>query len=142
MIGRLDRWVGKHLFIPVIVRVCQRARITQYTFANHAKMIASLALVARGPKDIGTWIFVLLVIIAAVDVAISAVIPDYRAGGSGFWRKFSLVFFPLSVVANPTALLRHLFWVAALFSEYALTIDTIPPAEVKEPRRKLAKVRA
>jgi hypothetical protein len=143
MFVRFDHWLGKHMFVPIIIRICQRAKITQHRFAAYGWMVALFCLLAETPHGWFDWImYGITVLIGMLAIAVTALMPDYpfQSNGVGF-RMFVLAQFllldllPLLVFGWHTVHPNTLFAPIVLFAEYAKTITTIPPLEAKEKKR-------
>jgi len=72
MITRFDLWVGKTLFIPGIIRLCQLAHWTQWRFARTANLLFWLGLISSwgsSNKGMGWRVADALMCLAAVVAA-------------------------------------------------------------------------
>ncbi|RVT93736.1 hypothetical protein [Sphingomonas crocodyli] len=142
---RIDAWVGRTLFVPLIIRLCQLTGMTQYAVSNYAWVAAGLTMVARLKFDNG-WAIAWAVFVMAfvlIDVIIGGLFPNLSRGGSPFIRKFVLalllIFGPLDALEwalgghkpNPLIYAWNFF---ALLAEYAKTIKTIPPLEKRKSK--------
>jgi hypothetical protein len=142
MIGAIDRWIGKTLFVPLIIRACQRTGLTQYRFHNYAYLVGSYLLVAaalaKEPDSAG-----LVLAFAVLLTVMYGRNPDYEGYESPFLRRLFIATNILHIIAHVTGrkmLLAGtdwdwscpvgLLWLAA---EYARTIKTIPPLESQKP---------
>lgn len=148
MIAAIDRWAGRVLFLPLIVRFCQWRGITQHVFANHVSWFGGLGLIAYITNNIqsegGAFWWTMLVIMGLLVFAQSAILafrPDLPRKSSDFWRRFWLfltlveAFYVVRAmfgVDDHTALILFADLMFAI-TEYARTIDTIPPLEEKKP---------
>lgn len=142
MFSKMDIWAGKTLFIPLIIKVCQKAKITQYKFAAYGWAIAVMLLLTRRPEGVTDWImYAIMVVIGVSFIAVAAVRPDLPRSPSSFMRV--MAWFTVLVLVLPRVVMtltfdyRELYWLLVLFAEYARTIDTIPPEEIKEKATKL-----
>lgn len=147
---KIDSWIGKTLFVPIIIRICQRLRITQNVFASYAWMIAVMTLLTDTlPHDVGGWIvYGLLVVMAVAMIIRAAMAPEMISGNSSSFRLLiymmgiGVVYIP--DIMNHTFGISHLYSIFVLFAEYAKTIKTIPPLEDKKEAKapKLVKAKA
>lgn len=138
IIRRLDIWLGKTLFHPPIILLCQRTRQTQYaiyrTFWFFAACHATYYAMAEGAEWLSCfflWAFTLLLMISA------AVYPDRPTISLGITRFVFWVFFIMGIFACAIAGAVTDGTVRAiiiLFAEYAATIKTIPPRKKREKR--------
>lgn len=146
-IRRLDAWLGSRLFVPVIVRVCQFTKWSQWKFASYTAMTFWMLAVARDATQPFRWFMSIDAICAFAAVASAGLSPDNpipRSKYEPFFRFFALMlaaYFTLQVFAglSPTFAVQ---WVFAVLYWYAKTIDTIPPAEAKKRAAKLARAAA
>lgn len=141
MIGAIDCWVGRTLFVPLIIRVCQRLRISQYRFHNYGWLIgAYLQLAAAMAKGEGQSLAFAIALVLTILYGRNL---DHQGHDSPAMRWFLLVGNVVHIAAHVTG--RHilfcgpnwdlscpilLIWLAA---EYARTIKTIPPPEERKP---------
>ena len=134
----VDTWVGKTMFVPLIVRFCQRSGWTQFHVHNFLYLIGSymllMASLAKGPDDAG-----LAFAMALVFTFKCGRDPGYSGEPSTFLRFALLVLVPLHMLSHvlgkplifsgpdwDTSCPIGVMW---LFAEYARTIKTIPPTE-------------
>jgi hypothetical protein len=141
MIGAIDRWVGKTLFVPLIVRFCQRFGVSQFLVHNFLYLIGSymLLMAAMAKSGHGGAEFVLALVLT-VKIGRN---PEYPGYESAFLRRFFLLANVVHVAAHlagKTLLIAGPNWDLScpvvlmwLTAEYARTIKTIPPLEEKEP---------
>jgi hypothetical protein len=150
MIHRFDLWLGKTMFIPIAIRICQRLHISQYALHTYIWLFVFFYAVYRGPHAYGTglagWLFYgLVVLFAALWTLIAALVPESTRRSTS-WVRHLFVFLMLSDIGFflPALALAHepltstviqtvKDWFVVL-AEYALTITTIPPLEAKEKK--------
>lgn len=144
---KIDTWVGKTLFVPIIIRICQKLKCTQQHFHRAAWALAWLTMLYFA-ESLG-WI-ILIGLIALVSVISLALAPDRalpQGTTSRFWRMMWLALLmldaagiTLDLTVGANAYDRHLavVHILILFAEYAATIKTIPPLEDRERVGKLA----
>lgn len=137
-IYRIDLWIGKTLFVPLIIRLCQATGMTQYAVARYSTLIAILCLLVNRPTDVGGWlIYALLAAVAVLHVCFAALNPNMpRQASRAGYRMFLILIF-LTLVVLPMVFgapfrTSSLYWVFCLIAEYATTITTIPPLEEKK----------
>jgi hypothetical protein len=140
-VGSLDRWIGKTLFLPLIVRFCQRTGWSQFLVHNYLYLIGSymllMAAMAKG-ESVGVTFFLALVLTVKIGRN-----PEYPGYESPFLRWFLIVANVMHVIAHLTGKANFLagtnwdlscpvplMWLTA---EYARTIKTIPPLEEEKP---------
>lgn len=141
MIAAADRWIGKTLFVPLIVRFCQRTGWSQFLVHNYLYLIGSyLLLVAALNKGEPGTVEFFLALVLTLKIGRN---PEYPGYESRFLRLFLIVTNVLHAIAHVTgkpmlvagsnwnlSCLVPLFWLTA---EYARTIKTIPPLESAKP---------
>lgn len=138
---RIDLWVGKNLFQPPIILLCQLTGMTQY--AVHRYLWWGIIMFCVWRLDSGDhWLWKSIVIAWGVGHTISAGLSPDRPmeEGAAWFRRLLIVLLALELIfAAIMARTPSLMLVAMMFAEYALTIKTIPPREIKEaavkPRR-------
>jgi hypothetical protein len=147
-LARLDAWVGRALFVPLIVRFCQWSGWSQFAVHNYLYLIgAYMLLAAYIQKGSGGQLAFVLAFVLTWKIGRN---PGYRGEESKFLRRAFLVLEAFHVAAHVTGepfLLAgpdwdlscpvSLMWLAA---EYARTIKTIPPLEEPEPKRVFGEV--
>jgi hypothetical protein len=157
VIHKFDLWLGKTMFIPIAIRLCQQFKISQYTLHTYLWLCVWFYWLSQGPHAAGGWLmFGVLSVMATIWVVISALAPDYTRRSLEFVRLMFVLFllmdlpvFILGVTVSKHFNMPHVLvndfkdWVIVL-AEYALTISTIPPLEAKEKKRaaKLARQNA
>lgn len=134
ILHRLDAWLGKTLFHPPIILLCQMTHQSQYAIHRAFWFIAACHATYYAQGDgwgwtIFLWIWTILLFISAT------VWPD-RETLSLAWFRFLI--WALLLLEVPVMLAEsHLRDEAVrsiiiLFAEYAATIKTIPPRKTRE----------
>jgi len=140
-IANIDLWVGKTLFVPPIIKLCQLTGQTQFAVSRLFWFIAALDQL-RVAETLGQKIIAgLFCLFMMVSASLRADMPAF----SMLWfRMWALVFLILDTIRG-----LHVgdwkgieIWVLVLFAEYAATIRTIPPSEIKKKTVKLADTRS
>ncbi|WP_454887424.1 hypothetical protein [Sphingomonas oryzagri] len=145
MIRRIDYWIGRRLFHPPIIWICQRAGMTQWAVAAYAWLAATFTLVMRARfNQIGDIVFTVLVsLMALLQTVATALLPDMPRRPSFGWRSFVWIITAVNLLdlALRHGVARDVEWqwavawdVLALTAEYAKTITTIPPRKRREGR--------
>jgi hypothetical protein len=138
MLTKFDVWLGKTLFVPPIVKLCQLTRQSQYAVSRLFWFIAALDGFYRADTLLGFVIFGALSLFMMVNASLRADSPTRSA----FWMRmfaFFLLIVDLLAGALTGAWAGAEFWFFVLIAEYAATIRTIPPLEAKRTAAKAAK---
>lgn len=133
----IDLWIGKTLFLPPIIKICQLTGQSQFALSRLFWFIAALDGFYRADTLLSAIVFGLMSVFMMLTASLRADMPAY----SSLWfRMLALLFLVLDVIKGATTQewAGVEFWVFVLIAEYAATIRTIPPRE----SRKAAKVRA
>ena len=127
----LDQWIGKTLFLPPIIRLCQLTRQSQFAVSRLFWFVAALDGFYRADTLFGSILFGVLSIIMMVTASLRADMPTRSSMG---FRMFALAFFVLDVGAAVMTgkWAGTEFWLLVLIAEYASTIRTVPPRETKK----------
>ena len=135
-----DAWAARRLFFPLIFRVCRLTRISQYEFAGYAAVLSLLCFVPLllggrvWPIPTGTLV---LLGIVGIMIANHGLRPEVLRRPIAFWRAYIWLMIALNVIGYFTESFRPyglLLWVFQQFAQYALLIDTLPPAPGAERR--------
>lgn len=142
MIARLDLWLGKYLFQPPIILLCQSTGMTQYALHRYLWWAVTLYLIWRLDSD-SHWLWKSLLILVGITQTIGAGLsPDRAVTGSDWIRRFLVVMGLVELVTVSFGKPPSFHLLPMLFAEYALTIKTIPPREKKKAERVSRKVEA
>jgi hypothetical protein len=121
----VDHWIGKTLFVPPIIKLCQLTRQSQFAIARLFWFIAALDGFYRAETPFASLIWGGLSIVMMITAARRADSPTMS------FMPFRL----LAVALLALDLLRGIvtgrwegmeFWIFVLIAEYAATIRTIP----------------
>lgn len=138
--SRFDAWAAKRLFHPPIIKACQKFRCTQFSVANHLVLASSMLILRRLMLDDDLILSCFMGVLVVCFIVATAVWPDRTGKGNGFMRAYDWGFLVgASIIADWDG--AGIFFLL-LVSEYARTLDTIPPEETKERERKLAPARS
>ena len=132
----IDVWIGKTLFVPPIIRLCQATRQSQYAVSRLFWFITALdqlRIATALSTQIIAGLFSLFMMFTATFRA------DIPAFSMMWFRMMALVLLALDVFSGVVsgAWKGVEIWVLVLFAEYAATIDTIPPIEDRKPAKSL-----
>lgn len=139
LIREVDAWLGKGLFVPIIIRVCQITGQSQFAVSRVLWFMAGLYLLYYTTNLIGQILMGALCIFLMLSASLRA---DMPKEGTLWLRVFwwiCLIFDALSAFAGGV-LARIASDILILFAEYAITIRTIPPrAKGLSPVKRSAK---
>ncbi len=131
---RIDAWLGKTLFHPPIILLCQITRQTQYAVSRGLWFLA----LCQAAYVVNGWVERILVCLLLTVALISATMFADRPNRSFGWFRFliwSMLIRDLaSMLAGGAAGYNLIYFVTILFAEYAATISTIPPRRKREQR--------
>lgn len=131
MLTEIDHWIGRTLFVPFIVKICQWTRQSQFAVSRLFWFIAALDGFYRADSLVSSVIFGALSIIMMLTASLRADLP----ATSAMWFRMLAVLFLLLDVSIGAATGKWAgteFWIFVLIAEYATTIRTIPPREAKK----------
>ncbi len=136
----IDLWIGKTLFLPPIIKFCQLTGQSQYAVSRLFWFVAALdqlRVAETLAAQIVAGLFSLFMMVTASFRA------DMPAISMMWFRMMALAFLALDIFHGIGAgqWKGVEIWILVLFAEYAATIQTIPPADVKRTATKQADVR-
>lgn len=125
----IDLWIGKTLFVPPIVKLCQASGQSQYAVSRLFWFMTALDQLRLAETLGGQIVAGLFSLFMMVTASMRADMPAYSIMG---FRLLAVALLALDVahalVAGKWAGVE--IWLLILFAEYAATIRTIPPADV------------
>lgn len=136
-VARLDHWIGRTLFLPPIVKLCQLTRQSQHAVARLFWFIAALDAFYRADTLLGSVIWGAISVIMMVTAARRA---DQPSSSFLFFRMLALVALAIDLVQGLAgqSWAGIEFWIFVLIAEYAAIIRTIPPSVKGTPRQTAA----
>lgn len=141
LITGIDRWIGRTLFVPGIVKLCQITNQTQFAVSRLFWFIAALDGLYRAETLLSSVLFGGLSLMMMITASLRANDPTT----SFMWfRMFALVLFAIDVLrgAMTSEWAGVEFWVFVLIAEYAATIRTVPPRRTEKRATKMAEARS
>ena len=132
-IAELDAWLGKTLFIPPIIKICQMTRQSQFAVSRTIWFFVALDQLRIASSLLNQIIAGAFAIVMMLTASLRADMPSM----SMLWfRVLGWIFAILDLLAG---LLGNQWrgveiWPLVLFAEYAATIRTIPPSEADKKR--------
>lgn len=125
MFSRFDVWLGRTMFYPPIIWICQFTRQSQYTFSKLIWFGAALYALYKSDSILQSIFFGFVAIASMVRVAL---IEDSVEKSHLWFRILLLGCLVLDIVMCQFSLNKyHAINLGILFAEYALTIKTLPP---------------
>lgn len=124
----IDHWIGKTLFVPPIIKLCQLTRQSQFAVLRLFWFIAALDGFYRADTLFSSVLWGVLSLIMMITASRRA---DSPATSFMFFRLLGIVFLALDLMKGATAgeWAGAEFWCFVLIAEYAATIRTLPPRE-------------
>lgn len=127
----IDNWIGKTLFVPPIIKLCQLTRQSQFAISRLFWFIAALDGFYRADTLFMSVIWGGLSVYMMVTASSRA---DSPTVSFVFFRLLALAMFILDLLNGMTTgeWVGCEFWVFVLIAEYAATIRTIPPTRTSK----------
>jgi len=125
----IDAWIGKTLFLPPIVKLCQLTHQSQFAVSRLFWFVAALDAFYRAETLFSSILWGGMSVVMMVLAARRADVPT---ASFLFFRMMALVLlvFDLGKGAATGTWAGAEFWLFVLVAEYAATIRTIPPKEL------------
>ncbi|WP_197277143.1 hypothetical protein [Sphingomonas profundi] len=135
ILARIDCWIGATLFVPPIVKLCQRIGQTQYAVSRLFWFVAALDGLWRADTLGSAIMFGVMSVVMMVTASLRA---DWPTRSSMVFRLLAVAFLAMDVAqgAAKGEWAGVEFWVIVLAAEYAAAIRRIPPGR-REIRRRL-----
>ena len=139
LFSTIDSWVGRTLFIPPIIKLCQLTRQSQFAVARLFWFLTALDGFWHAETLFSSLLWGGMILIMMFTAARRA---DSPTQSLMFFRMLSLTFFIVSLigVALSGTWAGAEFWVFVLIAEYAATIRTVPPAAVSKAAKKATNI--
>ena len=130
----IDKWVGQTLFIPPIIKLCQVSGQSQFAICRLFWFIVALDQLRIADTLLGRIIAGIFSILMMLSASLRADMPAYSMRG---FRIIAMALFALDVFHGVASgdWLGVEIWALILFAEYAATIRTIPPKDVRKAER-------
>ena len=132
---KIDIWIGKTLFLPPIIKLCQVTRQTQFAVSRLFWFIAALDGFYHAETLFSSILWGGMSIVMMVTATRRA---DDPTISFMFFRLLGVVFLAFDLVRGAATgqWAGTEFWILVLIAEYASTIRTVPPREEKKVRSK------
>lgn len=134
---KVDHWIGKTLFVPPIIKLCQLTRQSQFAVSRLFWFVAALDGFYRAATLFGSIIWGGLSVIMMVTAARRA---DSPTVSFMFFRLLAVFLLALDLLKGAATgdWAGIEFWILVLVAEYAAIIRTIPPKEASKPAVKMS----
>ncbi|NTZ43831.1 hypothetical protein G7A66_12195 [Altererythrobacter sp. SALINAS58] len=135
--AKVDHWIGKTLFVPPIIKLCQLTRQSQFAVARLFWFIAALDGLYRAETVFAMVLWGGFSLVMMVTAATRA---DRPTASFMFLRLLALLLLGLDLAKGAATgeLAGIEFWIFVLVAEYAATIRTIPPKKTAKLADKTA----
>ncbi len=126
--AKVDHWIGKTLFVPPIIKLCQITRQSQFAISRLFWFITALDGFYRAQTLFGSMLWGGISIVMMLSAAWRA---DSPTASYIHFRLLAVLLFALDLIkgASTGAWAGIEFWIFVLVAEYAAIIRTIPPTE-------------
>ena len=137
---KVDSWIGKNLFVPIIIKFCQVTRQSQFATSRLFWFLAALDGFYRADTLLSALLFGGMSVVMMITASLRADNPTYS---NRWFRLLAVLFLVLDVMKGATEGIWAgvEFWLFVLVAEYAATIRTIPPHETRQKQREAAPAR-
>lgn len=122
----LDQWIGKTLFVPLVIKLCQLTRQSQFAVSRLFWFIAALDGFYHAETLIWSIVWAGISVVMMITAVRRA---DNPTASLIFFRLLAVAFLVMDLVKGmATGEWAGIeFWVFVLVAEYAATIKTLPP---------------
>ncbi|MDP3674295.1 MAG: hypothetical protein Q8R44_04265 [Novosphingobium sp.] len=126
--AKVDHWIGKTLFLPPIIKLCQLTRQSQFAVSRLFWFIAALDGLYRAETLFGSILWSGISLLMMVSAAWRA---DNPTASFMFFRLLAVAFLALDLLKGAATVewAGFEFWLFVLVAEYAAIIRNIPPRE-------------
>ena len=132
--AKVDHWIGRTLFVPPIVKLCQLTRQSQFAVSRLFWFISALDGFYRTDTLFGSILWGGISAVMMVSAAWRADSPTPSFMLFRLLAAFALVL-DLIKGAGPGEWAGFEFWIFVLVAEYAAIIRNIPPREKRQAGR-------
>lgn len=135
---RVDFWVGKTLFLPIIILLCRLTHQSQFAVSRLFWFIAALDGFYQSRTWVSLILFGALSIFMMLTAALRADMPTFSVISIRLLAMAALlIYVGIGVVTGEWTGIE--FWLLVLIAEYAATIRTLPPRDKQPAPRSGAK---
>jgi hypothetical protein len=135
--SKIDHWIGKTLFVPPIIKLCQLTRQTQFAVSRLFWFIAALDGFYHADTLFSSVLWGGMSVLMMITASQRA---DHPTTSFMFLRLLGVAFLALDLVKGAVTgeWAGTEFWLLVLIAEYASTIRTVPPRETTKVAAKAA----
>jgi hypothetical protein len=129
LFSKVDGWIGRTLFVPPIIKLCQVTRQSQYAVSRLFWFVAALDAFYYAETLFSSLLWGGMSVFMMVTAVRRA---DSPTASFMFFRLLAAFMFVLEVLlsAGSGEWEGAEFWIFILVAEYAATIRTIPPPAI------------
>lgn len=137
LFNQIDHWIGKRLFVPPIIKLCQLTRQSQFAISRLFWFIAALDAFYRAETLFWSIIWAVMSVVMMLTASMRA---DQPSVSFMFVRMAGVVFLAIGLARGAATgeWAGSEFWIFVLIAEYAATIRTVPPKEASKPAAKVS----
>ena len=135
--SQVDSWIGRTLFVPPIIKLCQGTRQTQFAVSRLFWFIAALDGFYRADTLFSSILWGGISVLMMFTATQRA---DHPTTSFMFLRLLAVLFFAIDFLEGTlTGKWAGIeFWLLVLIAEYASTIRVVPPREYAKVAEKAA----
>lgn len=133
---RIDKWIGKTIFHPPIISICQRLKVSQYFIHRTSWFAAALLIFKSNIENEPTLFSIIFCGLACVIFMLRAALTDDATPSTTtfYFRMFLIIVLPLVILREDViAIIGQILMITA---EYAATIINIPPTKNRSKNHK------
>jgi hypothetical protein len=131
-LAAIDHWIGRTLFVPPIIKLCQLTRQSQFAVSRLFWFGVALDGLYRAETLFGSLLWGGISLVMMVSAARRA---DYPTQSFMIFRLLAVALLAMDVLRGAVTgqWAGVEFWVFVLIAEYAAIIRNIPPRERAKP---------
>lgn len=135
ILAKFDRWIGRNLFIPPIIKLCQVTRQTQFAVSRFFWFLAALDAFYRAESLFWSILWGGISVVMLITAGRRA---DSPTASFMFLRMLALVLLFMDLLAGVVTgeWSGVEFWLFVLTAEYAASIRTLPPSELSKEKKR------
>jgi hypothetical protein len=127
ILSHIDHWLGDRLFVPPIIKLCERTGQSQYAVSSLLWFVAALDCLYHSDKLFFAVVFGVISIIMMLSASLRA---NWPTSSSPLFRMAFVGLLALDFIRGIAlgVWTGIEFWIIVLAAEYAASIRTIPPS--------------